>query len=69
MFIYLFILRERARASRGGAERRRDSSPSRIRTVGTEPDLGLELPSHEILTRAEIKSQTFNRLCHPDAPI
>ena len=39
--------------SREGAEREGDTEPeagSRLRAVSTEPDAGLELMSHEIMT-------------------
>ena len=47
--------RERQSASRGGAERERDTqnlkaSGSRLRAVSTKPDVGLELMNHEITT-------------------
>ena len=42
--------REREREhEQGGAERERDIS-SRLHTVSTEPDTGLELTNHEIVT-------------------
>ena len=43
-------MRERESTSRGGAERRRDRIPSRLRTISTEPDVGLELTNCEIMT-------------------
>ena len=49
--------RERARVSQGGAERERDTESeagSRLRAVSTEPDVGLELMSHEIMTWAKV---------------
>ena len=33
-----------------------------------DPDLGLSLMNHEIVTRTEIKSQTLNLLTHLGAP-
>ena len=51
----------RGGAERGGGER----TPSRLHTVSTEPDAGLNLTNCEIMTRAEIKSWTLNRLSHP----
>ena len=38
--------------SRGGAEREREREriPSRLSTVSTEPDVGLEPTNHEIMT-------------------
>ena len=38
---FLFILRERWRASRGGAEREGDRIPSRLHAVSTESEAGL----------------------------
>ena len=46
----------------------REGIPSRLPTVSTEPDVGLDLTNCEIMTRAEIKSQMLNRLSHPDTP-
>ena len=69
-WVYLFISggRERESTSRGGAERRRDRIPSRLRTISAGPDSGLELPNLEIMTWAEIKNWTLNRLSDPGAP-
>ena len=39
--------------SRGGADREGDTGPkagSRLQAVSTEPDVGLELMNHEIMT-------------------
>ena len=52
MFIYL-LLRERERTSRGGTEKERETeseADSRLSTVSTESDAGLELPNSEIMT-------------------
>ena len=52
LMFYLFM-RERQRVSRGGAEREGDTESeagSRLRAVSTEPDTGLELMNHKILT-------------------
>ena len=48
----LFILKERELKNRGGAEREgeRERIPCRIFTVSKEPDAGLELMNHEIMT-------------------
>ena len=43
-----------------GAEREEERIPSRLSGVIMEPDVGLELTNHEIMTRTEIKSQTLN---------
>ena len=61
--VYLFILRERERecVSRGGAEREgerereRERIPSRLCADSAEPDVGLKITNHEILTSAKIK--------------
>ena len=44
--------REKASASRGGAEREgeREKIPSRLRAVSAEPDMGLEPMNREIMT-------------------
>ena len=45
--------RERASMSGGGAEREGDTESevgSRLRAVSTEPDVGLELMNHKIMT-------------------
>ena len=55
--------------SRGGAERGGDRIPSKLCAASTEPDAGLEFVNHEIMTEAEIKSQMFNQLSHPGAPL
>ena len=47
--------------SRGGAEEKgRERFPSRLLAVSAEPDRGLDLTNHDILTRAKIKSQKLN---------
>ena len=52
----------------GQEERERERILSRLSTVSVEPDTGLELGNHEIMTRAEIKRWTLNRVTqtHPD---
>ena len=42
--------RERAHASRGGAEREGERIPSRFHAVSAEPNAGLDLTNHEIVT-------------------
>ena len=45
----------------GGAEREEDTEPkagSRLWAVSTEPDVGLELADHEIMTWAEVGGLT-----------
>ena len=60
LFLSLFILREGeiAWAGEGQKERERYRSPSRPLAVHVEPDVGLELTSHEIMTWAEIRRLT-----------
>ena len=41
-------------------ERERETLLSRLHTVSTEPDEGLKLTNHGIMTLAEIKSQMLN---------
>ena len=53
MFIYFW---ERECVKGGAAEREGDTEPeagSRLWPFSTEPDTGLELPNHEIMTWAE----------------
>ena len=49
-FKWLFILKEREQVSRGGTERGRERIPSRLHTVSTEPDTGLEPTNRGIMT-------------------
>ena len=74
-FFLSFIYRERERAStraskreQGRGRQRGRQNPSRLRAVSTALDARLELMNREIVTRAEIKSRTLNRLSHPDTP-
>ena len=56
MLIY-FWDRERQSVGGGGAERQQDTeceTGSRLQAVSTEPDAGLELTNHEIMTWAEV---------------
>ena len=57
---HLFIFeRETERESGRGRERETESGAgSRLRAVSTEPDAGLELTSHEIMTWAEVGRST-----------
>ena len=50
MFIYLFLEREREYAQGRGRERGIQTIPSRLCTVSTEPDAGLDLTKREIMT-------------------
>ena len=57
MFTYYFWERERQSMSGGGAEREGDTeseADSRLWTVSTEPDAGLDPTNHEIMTWAEV---------------
>ena len=60
--------RETEHTSRGGAEREGERIPNRLCVVSAEPYEGFDLTNHEIMTWAEIKSQTLNQLSHPGAP-
>ena len=60
---------ETALVGEGKRERGRERIPSRLCTVSTEPTVGLEPTNHEIMTSAEIKSQTLNHMSHPGAPV
>ena len=61
-FLCLFTSeRERESAHRGGAEREGDTKSkegSRLWAVSTEPDMGLELTNHEIMTLAKVRRST-----------
>ena len=49
---------ERQRVSRGGAEREGNTESeagSRLGAVSTEPDAGLEVIDHEIMTPAQVR--------------
>ena len=45
----LFILREREERTQAGEEQR-ETIPSRLYAVSTEPDMGLDLMNREIMT-------------------
>ena len=63
-FLSLFILRERA-SKRGGET---ETIPGRLHPASEELDAGLKLTNSEIMTRVDIKSQTFNGLSRSGAP-
>ena len=67
-FLLKFISFERQKAL-AGRERGRERIQSRLHTISMEPDEGLKLLSHEVMTRAETKSQMLNQLSHPGAPV
>ena len=71
-------MREREREREGGRERAsggrgretgRERIPSRLCAESAQLDTGLDPMNHEIMTSAEIKSQTLNGLRHPGALI
>ena len=69
MFIYFEREKESAHKLREGQrESERERISSRLRTVSIEPDLGLDLTNHEIITGAMIKSWTLNQ-CATQAPL
>ena len=49
IYVYFFCERESKQAREGQREREREI-PSRLHTVSTELDVGLELTNHEIMT-------------------
>ena len=69
----MILLKEKSLvgAREGGRKRERERErPTQAGFVlGAEPDAGLYLTNHEIMTRATIKSRTLSQLSHPDAPI
>ena len=58
--VYLIILREREREQERTGEGQREGRQRIPSTTSAEPHTGLELTNHEIVTRAEIKSQMLN---------
>ena len=61
----------RQSASRGGAERQGDTESEagpRLRAVSTEPDVGLELTNHDIMTRAKVGCLTDRATQEPHTP-
>ena len=49
-FIFTYFERERASMHGGGAAKWRDRIPNRHLTVSGEPNLGLDLTNHEVMT-------------------
>ena len=66
--VYLFWERTCARAGKS-RDREGGRVPSRLQPVSPEPDVGFDPMNCEIMTQAEIKSQTLNQQSHPSAPI
>ena len=67
MFLFIFE-RETEHEWRRGRKREEDTdaeAASRLWDVSTEPDVGLELLNHEIMTWAEVR---HNQLSHPGTP-
>ena len=68
-YVYLLILREKEKErgrerERGGAERQGERENPR------QAPCCVHAPTnHEIMTGAEIKSQTLNQMSHPGAPL
>ena len=60
-------MRERACRYVHTAEKGRERIPSRLHAVSTQPDTEPDLMNREIMTLAQIKSQTLNQLSHPSA--
>ena len=58
-------MRACARAGEGQREREKERIPSRLHIVSAEPDVGLELMNHEIMTQAQTKSRTLEPPRHP----
>ena len=48
-----------------GRERGEERGESQAGTINAEPNVGLDPTNREIMTGAEIKSYTLNRLSHP----
>ena len=61
-YVYLCV---REKESKRGRDRGRQRIPCRLCTISTEPGAGLKSTNHELVTQAETKTQTLNRLSHP----
>ena len=68
----LLILKDRGNETQRVEEEHREGEreriPSRIHTVSTEPDAGVNPTNCEITTGTKIKSQMLNRLSHSSTP-
>ena len=62
-------VQEQGRGRERERERERERKFQAASTLSAEPDTGLNLTNHEIVTWAEIKSRMLNQLSHPGAPI
>ena len=49
-FLYLFILRDRARVGEGQRERKRENPKQALSAISTEPDVGLDLTNCDIMS-------------------
>ena len=58
--LFIYFGRERVHVSMGREERGREKIPSRLCYVSTGPNAVLDPMNCEIMTRAEIQSQTLN---------
>ena len=69
--VYLFWEREResVHVRGGGAEREGEREFQAGSTLSAVPSPGLDLTNDEIITRAEIKSQSLNQLSHAGTPL
>ena len=61
IFLNIYLFWERQSMSSGGAEREEDTESkagSRLRAASTEPNTGLELRNHEVMTWPEVRCLT-----------
>ena len=72
LFFFLSLFWERARVRTNGGRGREkgiERIPSRLHTVSTEPDVGLQLMNRDSMTWVKIRSQMLNWLRHPGTPL
>ena len=67
-FFFRCLFWEKERGRTQAWEGKREKIPNRLDTVSAEPDMGLDLSNHEIMTWVDIKSWMFNQLSQPGAP-
>ena len=48
--VFMYFEREREKVQAGERQRERERVPSRLLTVSTEPDMGLQFTNREIMT-------------------